>query len=157
MKIPTTCSLIISLASLAGCASYSYTAIPMPPPTDQAEVVVFREPSFIAAGVSLTVGTGSSAFAYIWNSEYVSVNLPTGEQEIFVQASIANPTRVRLTLQPESRICLRTVASPSTLAKVLVPVILMATGYGFFLDEVPCPSAEDLAKFKQVTVNYAVN
>lgn len=157
MKIPTTCWLIIAFASLAGCASYPFTAIPMPSPTAQAEVVVFRESSFIAGGVSLTVGTGSSAFANISNSEYVSVNLPTGEQDIFVQARIANPTRVRLTLQPASRVCLRTIASPSTLAKVLVPVILMTTGYHFYLDEVPCPSAEELAKYKQVTVIYAVN
>lgn len=145
----------MALASLAGCASQPLTALPKPSPTAQAEVVIFRESSFIAGGVSLTVGTGISAFAYISNSEYVSVNLPTGEQEIFVRARSADPTRVRLTLQPSSRVCLRTSASHSTLTKVLVPVTLMASGYHFYLDEVPCPSAEELAKYKQVFVAYA--
>lgn len=157
MKIPTTYLLVTALASLAGCASQPLTAIRKPSPTAQAEVVVFRESSFIAGGVSLTVGTGSSAFASISNSEYVSVNLPTGEQDIFVQARTADPTRVRLALQAASRVCLRTSASPSTLAKVLVPVTLMASGYHFYLDAVPCPSAEELAKYKRVLVTYADN
>lgn len=157
MKTLNAFLLFLVLTSLAGCASRPITAIPKPSPSAQAEVVVFREYSFIAGAVSLTVGTGALAFATISNTEYVSVSLPTGEQDIFVQARTADPTRLRLTLQPSSRICLRTSASPSTLAKVLVPVTLMASGYHFYLDEVTCPTAEELAKYKQVLVTYSEN
>jgi hypothetical protein len=157
MKTAILFLFVLVLTLLAGCASLPLTTISKPSPTAQAEVVIFRESSFIAGAVSLAVGNGTSAFAYIANSEYVSVNLPTGEQDIFVQARTADPTRVRLILQPASRVCLRTSASPSTLAKVLVPVTLMATGYHFYLDEVTCPSAEELAKYKQVFITYAEN
>lgn len=149
--------LLLALASLAGCSSLPIVAIPKPSTMSQAEVVIFRESSFIAGGVSLAVGTGNTAFASISNSEYVSANLPAGEQDIFVQARTADPTRVRVTLQQGSRVCLRTSSSSSTLAKVVVPITLIATGYHFYLDEVLCPSAEELSKYKQVHVSYATN
>lgn len=119
--------------------------------------MVYRESSFIAGGVSLTVGAGTKAFASISNSEYVSANLSAGEQDIFVQARTADPTRLHLKLQPGSRVCLRTSSSPSTLAKVAIPIALIATGYHFYLDEIPCLSVEELAKYKQVFVSYEAN
>ncbi len=145
--------LAATLVSLAGC-SLPVVAIAKPSPTAQAEVIVFRESSFIAAGVSLTVGAGNVAFARISNSEYVSANLPAGEQDIFVQARSAEPTIVHLSLKHGSRVCLRTTSSSDTVAKVFVPITLMATGYHFDLDEVPCPSADGFAKYTQVPVNY---
>ena len=149
--------LVLALVSLAGCSSQPIVAISKPSPTAQAEVVVFRESSFIAGAVSLAVGTGNVAFASISNSEYVSANLPAGEQDIFVQARTADPTRVHLILQRDSRVCLRTSSSPSTLAKVVIPITLIATGYHFYLDEVPCPSAEEFSKYKQVAVSYSAS
>ena len=149
--------LLFSLALLVGCSSQPIVAIRKPSPTAQAEVVVFRESSFIAGGVSLAVGTGTTAFASISNSEYVSANLPAGKQDIFVQARTADPTRIPLTLQNGSRVCLRTSSSPSTLAKVAIPITLIFTGYHFYLDEVPCPSTDELSKYKQVPVNYVTN
>lgn len=145
------------LTSLVGCSSLPIVAISKPSPLAQGEVLIFRESSFIAGGVSLVVGTGTKAFASIDNSEYVTANLSAGEQDIFVQARTADPTRLRLTLRNGSRICLRTSSSPSTLAKVAIPITLMITGYHFYLDEVSCPSTEVLSKYKQVPVTYATN
>jgi uncharacterized protein YceK len=143
------------LSSLTGCSSVPVVAISKPSPNAQAEVLIFRDSAFIAGAVSLTVGTGDKAFAKISNSEYVSVYLPVGAQDIFVQARSADPTKVNLALQHGSRVCLRTSSSSSTLAKIALPVSLIATGYHFYLDEVPCPSAEELAKYLQVPVNYS--
>ena len=149
--------LVSAFASLAGCASQPIVALPKPSALAQAEVLVFRESSFIAGGVSLAVGTGTAAFASLSNSDYVIVNVPSGERDIFVQARTAEPTRLQLKLQHGSRVCLRTSASPSTIAKVALPIALIATGYHFYLDEVPCPSSEELAKYSKVTVAYAAN
>lgn len=149
--------LVLALATLPGCASLPIVAIPRPPQVSQAQVVVFRESSFIAGGVSLSVGTGNKAFAAISNTEYVEVNLPAGEQDIFVQARTAEPTRVRLTLQRGTRVCLRTSSSKDTLAKVVIPITLIATGYHFYLDVVPCLSAAEMSRYKKVHVTYAEN
>ena len=149
--------VVSALLSLAGCSSLPIVAISKPSPTAQAEVVIYRESSLIAGFVSLTVGSGNIAFANISNSEYVTANLPAAEQDIFVQARMAAPTIVHLSLQPGSRVCLRTSSSSSTLYKVLVPATLIATGYHFYLNEVPCPSPEELSKYTQVPVNYVVN
>lgn len=142
---------------LAGCASQPIVAIQKPSASAQTEVLVYRESSFIAGGVSLAVGTGSSAFASLSNAEYVLVNLPAGERDVFVQARSAEATRVRLNLQHGSRVCLRTSSSPSTVAKVALPITLAVTGYHFYLDVVPCPTAEVLSKYKQVAVAYSAN
>jgi hypothetical protein len=157
MKYPRTAGTLLGLLLLGGCSSQPIVAIPKPSETAQAEVVIFRESSFIAGGVSLAVGIGSTAFASLSNSDYVSVNLPSGEQEIFVQARKADPTKLKLRLQSGSRLCLRTSASPSTFAKVAVPIALIATGYHFYLDEVPCPSVEELSKYKQVPITYTTS
>lgn len=109
----------------------------------------------MAGGVSLAVGTGGSAFASLSNSDYVIADISPGEREIFVQARTAEPTKIQVKLKHGSRVCLRTSASPGTLAKVAVPITLILTGYHFYLDEVPCPSAEELAKYKLVPVSYA--
>jgi hypothetical protein len=79
---------------------------------------------------------------------------PAGEQEIFVQARSAEPTKVRITVEKSSPVCLRTSANPNTYAKVVIPVTLILTGYHFYLDQVPCPSPEELAKYKDVSVTY---
>jgi hypothetical protein len=155
MTTPTTLLLVLGAAALAGCAGQPITALERPSASAKAEVVVFRESSFIAGGVSLTVGTGNAAFASLANDEYVSVELPTGERDVFVRARSAEPTRIRLRLQPASRVCLRTSASSNTIAKTLFPVALMTTGYEFQLDEVACPSTAELARYKPVQVTYA--
>ena len=145
----------IAIALLAGCASQPMVAIQKPYPSARAEVLIFRESSFIAGGVSLAVGTGGAAFAALSNSDYVIAEFPPGEREVFVQARTAKPTQVQVKLQHGSRVCLRTSASPSTLAKVAVPVALIATGYHFYLDEVPCPPPEGLSKYRLIPVSYA--
>jgi hypothetical protein len=142
------------VASLAGCASQPVVAIPKPSASARAEVLVYRESSFIAGGVSLAVGTSGTAFASLSNSDYVVAEMSPGEREIYVQARSAEPTRVQVKLQHGSRTCLRTSASPSTVAKVAIPITLIATGYHFYLDEVPCPSTEELSKYKLLPVSY---
>ncbi|XHS78307.1 hypothetical protein ACFJGW_21760 [Burkholderiaceae bacterium UC74_6] len=154
MKLARILPGALAIASLAGCASQPVVAIPEPPSSARAEVLVFRESSFIAGAVSLAIGTNGAAFASLSNSDYVVAELVPGDREIFVQARSAEPTKVQLKLQHGSRVCLRTSASPSTVAKVVVPVTLIATGYHFYLDEVPCPSAEVLAKYKLIPVSY---
>lgn len=139
---------------LAGCASTPVSPLPRAAPDAQGEVVVFRESAFAAGGVDLTVGVGSVAYANIGNTEKVRALLPPGDHEIFVRARSSDPTKVRISLQKGAVVCLRTSSNPNTLAKVLVPVVLIATGYHFFLDEVPCPSADQLVKYKDVSVSY---
>jgi hypothetical protein len=116
--------------------------------------LVFRESAFAAGGVGLTVGVGSVAYANIGNAEKVRAVLSAGEHELFVQARSAEPTKVRISLKKDSVVCLRTSSSPDTYAKVAVPIALMATGYHFYLDQVPCPAASELAKYTDVPVAY---
>ena len=156
MKTSFLKSLILLLPVFTGCASQPVTSLLRPSAANQGELLIYRESSFIAGAVSLTVGVGSDAFATIDNSEYVRVQLAPGQHEIFVRARMADPTRLRISLARDARVCIRTSASPNTLAKVVIPVTLIARGYHFYLDEVPCPDDTVLAKYKLVPVNYAL-
>jgi hypothetical protein len=147
--------MVATLASLvAACASAPIMPLPRPAPDAKGEVIVYRESAFAAGGVNLSVGSGNVAFASIANSEKVRATLSIGEHEIFVQARNAEPTRVRVTIRKEGLVCLRTSSSPSTYAKVAIPVTLILTGYHFYLDEVPCPQTAELSKYKDVLVSY---
>jgi hypothetical protein len=141
-------------ATLAGCASAPLVPLDRPSPEKRGEVIVYRESALAAAAVGLTVGTGANAFAVIGNDEKVRALLPTGEHEVFVRARSAEPSKVRVNLRNGETVCLRTSSSPSTYAKVLVPITLIATGYHFYLDQVPCPAQAELSKYKDVAVTY---
>ena len=139
---------------LAGCASTPTQPLPEPPPAARGEILVYRESAFAAGGVSLSVGVDGRRFANLENSELARARLPAGAHEVLVQARTAEPTRVKVQLEAGQTVCLRTSASPSTYAKVAVPIALIATGYRFYLDVLPCPTAADLAKYKEVPVAY---
>jgi hypothetical protein len=146
--------VIVVAAALSGCTSMPLTPLQRPSMEGSGEVVIYRESAFVAGGISLTVGANANAFAYLSNGEQVLVSLPTGDQEIFVRAKTSNPTRVRIVVKRGERICLRTSSNPNTIAKVIVPIVLMITGYDFYLDVVPCMPPDELAKYKLVPVTY---
>jgi hypothetical protein len=147
-------NLAIILLFLAGCASNLTFPLTKPSQSQQGDVIVFRESAFAAGGVTLTVGANGKAFANLGNSDKVLALLPAGDHEIFVQARSAEPTRVTISLTAGSLVCLRTSSSPSTYAKVIIPITLIVTGYHFYLDQVPCPPDAELAKYTNVTVTY---
>ena len=151
---PRAIALLLAVPLLASCASAPVLSLPRPPTDAQGRIIVFRESSFIAGSVSLAVGVNSQAFALVSNSEKVSAVLPVGRHEVFVQARSAEPTRVRVNVASGSTVCLRTIARSSTLVRVLVPITLMASGYEFLLEEVKCPSTDQLTRFKDVVVTY---
>lgn len=143
-----------AMALLAGCASVPLTPLPRPPADSLGEVIVFREYAFAAGGVSLKVGTGNNVFALLENSQKLQAKFPAGPVEFFVKAQYAKPTRLRIEVAKGETLCLRTSASPSTYAKVTIPITLIVTGYHFYLDQVPCPKPDELAKYKDVEVGY---
>ena len=146
--------LLIMVIALAGCASTPISPLTRPSPEMQGEVIIFRESAFAAGGASLKVGTGTSVFATLNNTEKVRAMFPAGEHEFFVQARNGNPTRIRVTVEQMAPVCLRTSANPSAYIKAAVPIILALTGYDFYLDQVACPPPGELAKYKDVSVTY---
>jgi len=148
-------SLVALLA--AGCSSLPVVPLSAPDAANRAEVVIYRVYAFNAGGVSLSVGTGTQAFAKLDNTEYVVAFVPPGSRPFFVQARSAEPTTLALELKPGERVCLKTEADAGNLGKVLLPPLLIASGYRFTLEQVPCPSEGELAKYKRVNVEYRPN
>jgi hypothetical protein len=141
-------------ALLAACSSAPLKPLPAPIAGNFGEVVVYREWAFAAGGIPLTVGVKDGGFVLLSNSEKVTARLTPGEHEVFVQARSSEPTKLRIAVKNGDVLCLRTSASSSTYAKTALPPVLMITGYQFYLDEVPCPSHDELAKYKEVGPTY---
>lgn len=146
--------ILLLAATLVGCASAPVLPLSRPLPETSGEVLIYRESAFAAGGVGLAVGSSGNAFAVLGNAEKVRALLPAGEQEIFVRARSAEPSKQRVKVGAGTTVCLRTSSSPSTYAKVLAPISLIVTGYHFYLDEVPCPIESELVKYKNVLVTY---
>jgi hypothetical protein len=140
--------------ALAGCASPPVSKLQLPDPTTRAEVLVFREYTFNAGGVTLAFGANNNALVKLENSEFASILLAPGTYNFFVQARTAKPTVATTTLKAGDRKCLRAVADPGNLTRVIVPFLMMSTGYLFLLNEVRCPSNAELAKYSRVNVDY---
>lgn len=138
----------------AGCASTPTQPLREPAADARALVLVFREPAFAAGGVSLSVGVDGKRFVNLDNGEKSVARISAGTHEILVQARSAEPTRLQITADKQQQICLRTSASPGTYAKAALPPVLMITGYHFYLDQVPCPDAAELSKYKDIPVAY---
>lgn len=145
---------LLAVLALAGCASTPVAPLAQPAAGTEGEVIVFREYAFAAGGVGVTVGAGGSGFVVLANDQKVRARVPAGEYEIFAQARTAEPSKVRIQVAKGETVCLRTSANPNTFGKVLIPPVLMLTGYHFYLDRVPCPTEAELAKYKDVAVTY---
>jgi hypothetical protein len=154
MNIRRCVSLSITTLMTAGCSSLPIEQLSAPDAANRAEVVIYRVYAFNAGGVSLTVGTDGKAFASLNNSEYVAAFVSPGAHAFFVQARNADPTKVTIELKRGERACLKAEADPGNLGKVILPPLLMATGYGFTLAPAACPSDAELAKYKRVDVEY---
>jgi hypothetical protein len=100
MKCIGMVAVLCSIALTTGCTSLPLSALPELRADQSAEILVFRNSSFNAGLVSLTVGTGDKAFARLENDEYVRVQLPAGDVDLFVQARSAEPTRVKVSTKP---------------------------------------------------------
>ncbi len=124
-------------ALVAACASVPLKPLPSPEAGRTGVAAIFRESAFAAGGVGLTVGVNNAGFAMLDNAERVTARLTAGPKEIFAQARSAEPTRLKVTIKKGAVVCLRTSSTAYTLAKAVVPLALMVTGYHFYLDEVP--------------------
>ena len=123
-------------------------------PENRAEIVIYRESSFNAGGVSLAVGIDGQAFATLGNSDYAAMFVRPGTYNFFVRARTAEPTTLKLEAKAGERRCLKTVADSTNVAKILIPIVLMASGYNFTLEEVKCQSESELAKLTRINVEY---
>ena len=153
MNVRTGLLLPLTLALFA-CASVPVQPLMRPTADKQGEVVVYRESAFAAGAVGLTVGVDGKSVAYLDNTEKVRLLLPAGPHSIFVQARSAETTRVTVRVAPGASVCLRASANSNTYLKIIVPITLINSGYNFHLDPVRCPSAEELAKYKDIPVTY---
>jgi hypothetical protein len=146
--------VVVFAVLLAGCASAPHVKPPLPEASNRSEVVILRDRALNAGGVGLTFGVDEQAYLTLSNGDYASVYVTPGTHRFFVQARSADPAVLSVDLKAGERRCLRTVADVANLGRAVVPLALMTMGYSFLLDEVKCPSNEELAKRPRVDVEY---
>jgi hypothetical protein len=147
--------LVVALftASLLACAvAPSTSPLLTPEPTNRAEVLVLRPFLFAGAGVPLTFGfgEGTESFVSLKTSEYVVASVSASVSTIAIR--IPQPERhvFKLNLTPGHRTCL-SVGQTGSLG---LPAPFLLGHVSHILEEIPCPSSEALAKYRQVTIEY---
>lgn len=141
---------LIALAVIQGCSPAQITPIPNSADVADAQVLIYRESAFNAAGVPMIIGEDKSDYKQLWNEDYVELIFDEGSHVLYVRSNQADvPFRLPVELKQEGKKCLKGYANPSNWMKVFFPPAYFM-GNTFLLEEVPCPSGEELSSFELV-------
>jgi len=165
----SSCAVILLLQVLAvGCTPTParLTPLKVSDETQRSEVIVYRESAFNWATRKLVFGADGEDYVTLRNADYAQLYLSPKMYQFFVRSEYADrPYVLTATLNANDRKCMKAYANPAnwgTLPQVVdfvLPLPLVGTwvtfaGNRFLLEEVTCPSPEDLAKYSKVEVQY---
>ncbi len=145
---------------LLGCSPSKLIRLKMPDLSERAELLVFREPAFNAAGGTLVFGANGEDYAELRNSDYVKIFLVPKSYQFFARdTNTDTPFVLPITLKVMDKKCLKAYANPANIAKVLLTPFLLspvvhAIGNTFLLKEVSCPLPAELSSYSEITMQY---
>ncbi len=140
---------IILLLSVffTGCASVSTHPIKLTEGVPQADLLVFREPAFLAGGMGLYFGESDKYFFVLDNSQYYRIKINSG-RHIFQAKAHASPAfDLEVDAKAESTICIKGKANPTVAGAVLIPFLGNMVS-SFMLEQVDCPNDDALKAYK---------
>ena len=134
----------IAALLLASCATAPIAPLPLPDESDRAELLIFRPFVLFGAAVPVPVGLGpgTDVFVSLQSSEYVVAAVSARTSAIAVRNSYPEQSALELNLVAGDRTCIRVWV----LGSLILPVNCLQT--------VSCPSAAELAMYKQVSIEY---
>lgn len=162
----SSCAVILLLQVLAvGCTTPAkLTPLKVSDETQRSEVIVYRESALNWYGWNLVFGADGEDYVTLRNADYAQLYLSPKTYQFFARSEYpARPYVLTATLNANDRKCMRAYANPSNPVKavlggtiILAPVGLawLFMGNDFLLEEVTCPSPEELAKYTKVEVQY---
>jgi hypothetical protein len=153
MRLPIPACMVATVL-LAACTPAHLTPLKAPTASERAELLVYRESAFNAGGVGLIFGADGQDYTALGNSQYAQVYLTPGPYQFFARSTQGDrPYVLPLNMATSQRICLKAYANPANLAKAVLPLAYYF-GHTFLLEQVACPTAEELAKYSQEPVEY---
>lgn len=117
-------------------------------------MLVYRESSFNAAAGSMIIGTNDADIVELYGDRFATILLPAGEHTFFARANGGDqPFKYKVSLAANQRTCIKGSPNPANLAKAFLPISYYF-GNTFLLEQTPCPSKDELAKYEQVAIDY---
>lgn len=139
---------------LAGCTPVKLTRLQAPEESQRSEVLVFRESSFNAGGIGMVFGSDGNDYVSLSNDQYAQLQFRPGSYNFFVRSTQGDkPFVLPMALGARESRCLKAYANPANLGKAVLPVAYLL-GNTFLLEQVNCPTKEELAKYGAVAVEY---
>ncbi len=148
-------ALVVSSLLAGACTPANLTRLRMPVESQRAEVLIYRESSVLASLGGLIFGANRQDYVILSNGSYAQIYLSPNTYEFFVRSTGADqPYVLGITLSANTRKCLKGYPNPSNILKSLLFIPAYYMGNTFLLEEVACPSSEELPKYSKVAVQY---
>ncbi len=139
-------SLLLSVF-LASCASISVQPITLTEGKPQAELLVFREPAFLAGGMGLYFGESEKYFFVLDNAQYSRIKINAGRYIFQAKAHASPAFELEVDAKAESTTCIKGKANPTVAGAVLIPFLGNMIS-SFMLEQVDCPNDDALKAYK---------
>lgn len=142
---------IVTSVMIAGCTPMQIKPLPLVKEGDKSTIVVYRESSFNAVAIKMVFGADKNDYFSLFNKNYASLQVPSGEHEIFVRSDQAdNPYKLKAILNNNEVKCFKAYANPTNYGKALLGGIAYMTGNTFLMNETACFNEEQLKEYTKV-------
>ena len=143
--------VVVSATMIAGCTPMQIKPLPLVKEGDKSTIVIYRENSLNAGAIKMIFGSDKNDYFFLYNKDYASLQVPSGEHEIFVRSDQAdNPYKLKALLANNEVKCFKAYANPANYAKALLGGIAYMTGNTFLMNEIACFNEEQLKEYSKV-------
>lgn len=133
---------------LSGCSSVTNNMMLATEGTPQTEVILYRPSAFPAAANGMLVGFNENYFATLRNNQYIRVKINSGTYDFQAKANGSQASNLKLTLEPDQKVCIKSNINPTVAAAALIPLVANMVSW-FQLSEVPCPDDSFFADYSE--------
>ncbi|MFN3579993.1 MAG: hypothetical protein ACK4VV_05925 [Pseudomonas sp.] len=140
---------VLAVVLVSGCATVSRDMALTTEGSPQSEVMIYRPGAFPAGAGGMLVGYSDQYFGSLRNNQYMRVRLDSGIYDFQVKANGSPASSLRVNLEPDAAVCLRSNINPAVATVVLLPFASNMIAW-FQLSQVECPDASVLADYTEV-------
>jgi hypothetical protein len=142
--------LVLLVFIISGCSTVTKNMELATEGHAQTEVTLYRPSAFPAAANGMLVGLDEKYFVSLKNNQYVKIKINSGTYNFQVKANGSPASSLRINLEPNKKVCLKSNINPAVAGVAIVPLVANMVSW-FQLSEVTCPDGDFFAKYFEVS------
>lgn len=114
---------------------------------NKAKLLIYREHAFVGMAADVIIGINGTDSFRLPDKKHVIFEIDPGNYQISTRGEYADqPYKLSVSLEANSKVCLKAFVPPSGAVKVLIPILHHTTST-YHLERVECPSEELLSEY----------